>query len=140
MIDKNLVNFHIKELEKYYIILKSLKHYTLEDLNDPRTAWAVEHGLQLSIQSVLDIGNHILAGLGISDIEDYMDVIIKLGEQGVISTEFADEISGMAGFRNLMVHEYVKVSLKKVHEMLTEHTEDFKTFAEQVAKYLEEKN
>lgn len=139
MIDKFLIELRLKELEKFYNTLKSMQQYTIEDLSgDLAKQWAVEHGLQLSIQLVLDVGNHILAGIGITNVEEYRDIIRKLGSEGVISGDFAASIMGMAGFRNLMVHEYMNIDLNIVYGMLKNHTDDFRTFAEQVKKYIEE--
>ena len=57
--------------------------------------WIVEKGLHLSIQILLDIGNHILAAEGIT-VERYADIFIRLAELGIIPLKFAEEIKGMA--------------------------------------------
>jgi uncharacterized protein YutE (UPF0331/DUF86 family) len=62
----------------------------------------IERGLHLSIQILLDIGNHVLAGEGIA-IEGYSEIFIKLADIGAIPTEFGKKIKGMAGFRNILV-------------------------------------
>ena len=34
-----------------------------------------------------------------------------MGQYGVLSKEFAEKIKGMAGFRNILVHDYIKLDL-----------------------------
>jgi uncharacterized protein YutE (UPF0331/DUF86 family) len=49
-----------------------------------REAWAVERGLQLGSEIVLDVDNHILTGhFGVS-AQDYEDIIAQLGAHSVI--------------------------------------------------------
>jgi uncharacterized protein YutE (UPF0331/DUF86 family) len=95
--DVELIRGKLTELETYVRQLENLQAYTLDELrtNLPRL-WSVVHGLQLSIQILLDVGNHLLADLGVK-AGDYTEIIDKLGETGVLPTEFAEEIRGMAG-------------------------------------------
>ena len=67
------------------------------------------HGLQLSIQVLIDVGNRILAARGENQIEDYVDIIDKLGEKNIVPSEFAQQIRGMAGLRNILVYEYASI-------------------------------
>jgi uncharacterized protein YutE (UPF0331/DUF86 family) len=54
-----------RKLDRYLSQLRKHQGVTAEKLdNDLDKAWIVERGLQLSIQLVLDIGNHILAEEG----------------------------------------------------------------------------
>ena len=67
LVDQELLTDKLQELERY---LKNLKKYqgispnALE--NDLDQLWIIQRGLQLCIQLVLYIGNHILAEAGIS--------------------------------------------------------------------------
>ncbi|MCC6545046.1 MAG: DUF86 domain-containing protein [Nitrospirae bacterium] len=68
--------------------------------------------------------------------EDYVDVIDKLGEREVIPSEFSQTIRGMAGFRNILIHEYAAVDIKKVYHVLHNQLDDFRKFAEYIDAYL----
>ena len=46
---------------------------------------------------------------------------------------------GMAGFRNLLVHEYLNIDPRRVYENWQEHLGDFVKFSEYIIRYLEEK-
>lgn len=86
------------ELEKYINELKKHQYYTLEDLQkDVGKQWIAAHGLQLAVQIVLDVSNHILADRGVN-AQDYTDVIDKMGEHAIIPLEFAQKIPGHGWF------------------------------------------
>ena len=50
--------------------------------------------------------------------KSYVDIFNILEEEGLISHELAEEGQGMAKFRNLLVHGYIRVDPKLVYEIL----------------------
>ena len=56
----------------------------------------------------------------------------------VVSEEFARSAKGMAGLRNLLVHEYSKLDMEKLVEVLNNRLNDFRKFSVFVAKYMEQ--
>jgi len=129
MIDKEVIREKFQELNRY---LKELEHLKSMSWNEFSSSlgkqWMVLHGLQLSIQSVMNVGNHILATVGENQIEDYVDIIDKLGERNIIPSEFAQAIRGMAGLRNILIHEYTRIDLNKIYEVLQNRLRDFYNF------------
>jgi uncharacterized protein YutE (UPF0331/DUF86 family) len=100
---------------------------------------AIERNFQLAIESALDIGEVIISTRDFEKPEDYRDVMLILGKQGVIPVEFAERFAKAAGFRNILVHMYEKVDVGKLHDYLQNNLEDFNEFAKFVARYLEKK-
>ncbi|MBI5038667.1 MAG: DUF86 domain-containing protein [Nitrospirae bacterium] len=49
---------------------------------------------------------------------------------------FVESIRGMAGFRNILVHEYATVDLKQVYNVLHTRLNDFREFARHVDIYI----
>lgn len=92
--------------------------------------------MQLSIQIIIDIGNHILADMKESNIETYTDVIDLLGVKKVIPVDFAKRIRAMVGLRNILVHEYVEVDLKQLYSVLRNNLDDFKEFVKLIRCFL----
>lgn len=134
--DVEMINARLAVLETYVQELKSLQKYSLADMEQNLSnLWTVTHGLQLCIQIVLDVGNHILSDLGIK-AGDYTEVIEQLGKKGVIPQDFAHSIRGMAGLRNVLVHGYISLNVTLVYQMLQERLEDFLDFAHYVNKYI----
>ena len=138
MTDKKLVMRKLSELEECVGALEKMRKYDIAAIkSDKEKEWAVEHGLQISIQIVVDIGAHILASVGEGDVEDYAEIIERLGKRGIIPEDFAGRIKGMTGFRNILVHEYAKIDIGVVCDMLKNRLEDFREFAGHVNKYME---
>ena len=46
---------------------------------------------------------------------DYYEAIVRLGELGVLPPEFAAHLAPLAGFRNILVHEYLEVDWLEVY-------------------------
>ena len=96
----------------------------------------IERCLYLAIQDLLDIGAHIISAQALGVPADYRDVIATLGNNDVIPTEFARRIEGMAGFRNILEHDYVKLDLQKVFENF-QRLDDFRQFARHIVDFVE---
>ncbi len=135
--DRDLVKKKLRELRRYVAELKKFQGKNLASLEDSLSdLWAIEHGLQLAIQCVIDIGNHLLASMGSNQIEDYVDVIDNLGKNKILPPAFARRIRSMAGFRNILVHEYADVDLSIVHRVLNHRLSDFPAFIQHIERYL----
>ncbi len=95
--------------------------------------------LVLGIEIIVDIGNHILSEIFHSSENTYKDVIITLGEAGVISKNFAKENADMADFRNLIIHAYGSLDMKQVYQNLQKAPDIFRKFAKCYIEFLEKK-
>ena len=76
---------------------------------------AVEHGLQIAAEALFDVGSHILAGEFQESVDEYREIPGRLRARAVLSEETAKRLDGLAGFRNVLVHEYADVDLRRVH-------------------------
>lgn len=136
-IDLPVIERHLEDIRRSLSILARFQKLSFEEFEkDTATQWAVEKGLERCVQNVLDIGAHILASLGVPIPEEYHGIIITLGEQGVIPQEFATRIAPMAGFRNILVHEYLEIDLREVYNILQNGLDDFERFAAYVIAFI----
>jgi uncharacterized protein YutE (UPF0331/DUF86 family) len=103
---------------------------------DFQYAWAAERGLQLAAEVVLDVGNHILSAHFGTSAHDYEDIITQLGARGVIDDSLRSRFKGLGGFRNILVHGYLRVDLNRVAEVLERAPSDFSDFARAVREWL----
>jgi uncharacterized protein YutE (UPF0331/DUF86 family) len=137
VIDKAVLKKKLQELNRYLKELEGYKEFTQDELTTSiGKQWMVCHGLQLSIQSIIDIGNHLLAATGENQVEDYVDIIDRLGEKDIIPSEFARSIRGMVGLRNILVHEYARLDMEKVYYILQNRLNDFYSFINYINHYL----
>lgn len=137
MIDKEVIEKKFQELNIYLKELEKNREISWDDFSSSLgKQWLICHGLQLSIQIIFDVGNHILASIGENQIEDYVDIIDKLGKKEVMPSEFAATIRGMAGLRNILVHEYAVLDLKKIYDILQNRLSDFYDFMGYVNRFI----
>jgi len=128
----------LESLGKYARQLKEMRPATLRELaDDTLRYWAVLHGLQIAVQHLVDIGEHILTSQNLAVPETYKEIIIEMGRNKIIPYEFAERIKGMAGLRNVIVHRYLSVDPDLIWYILTHHLDDFNTFSVYIYDYFE---
>lgn len=124
-------------LETVRFIEDILKRSDQEIIKDIPDYYGLQHMLQISIEIVLDIGNHILTEVYSQSPKDYSDTIILLGRNNVIDNEFTITQESMPKFRNFLVHEYSFVDPKKVLEYAREAPAIFRKFGKYFTDFLE---
>lgn len=131
------INEKLSALKNYVLLLKSFGKVSSADLEkDAIKRGAIERYLQLSAEVVLDVASQLIAEFRFRTPEDYKESILILGEEGILPKEFAKNFSEIAGFRNILVHNYLKIDYKKVAENLNKRLGDFEKFCQAVAKFL----
>jgi len=129
------VRERLLKLEEVISTLEAIGQPT--SAGDPRDAWARERGLQLGAEIVLDVGNHILsAHFGVS-AQDYEDIIAQLGARGVLEPELRARLKGLGGFRNILVHGYLRLDPARVEAYLQRAPTDFADFTRAIRGWLE---
>jgi uncharacterized protein YutE (UPF0331/DUF86 family) len=104
---------------------------------NPKDQWAAERGLQLGAEALLDVGNHVLsAHFGVTS-EDYEDVVRQLAAHGVVPAELGSRLKGIGGFRNLLVHDYLRVDPERVLDNLEKAPRDLGDFVAAIRRWLE---
>lgn len=125
------------EMDRNLVLLDELASIPRADfLHDPRTYLLAERCFQLAIQCLLGICSYLAALKGWPKPEDSREAILLMGEREVLPREFAQRISGMAGFRNVLVHAYLKINREIVHDYLG-RLDDFRSFARHIEVHLE---
>ncbi len=138
VISKEIIDSRLKRLESCQRRLGELAKQGLNEfLGDEVSIDLAERNLQIGIQCLLDIGNHIIAERGFQLPESNEDIFRILGKHGVIPKDFASKIEGMAGFRNILVHDYLEIDPKKVYQNLLNALKDFDEFARYIVGYIE---
>lgn len=136
MVDRPRLDQLLAPLARYAAILRQLSLTPLDEFAaDPRNYGSAERFLQLAIETVLSIGNHVIADAGLDQPDTYADIIVVLGRHGVLDPELAAALRPTAQMRNLLVHHYADVAAERVHEILRTRLGDFDRFAEQITSY-----
>ena len=117
--------------------LRSWMPISIEKLKtDLQLQWAVERGLQVAAESLFDAGNHILSSAFQESVDEYREIPARLAARGVLAPPTEARLESLAGFRNVLVHEYAAVDLKKLHSSLS-RLDDFDAFVADVVRWLD---
>ncbi len=116
--------------------LEPLREKKREDFDQqPYIKDIVERNLQVAIQCLIDIGNRVISMEDAQKPRDYYEVFLILGNINVLPPVFAKKIAPIAGFRNVLVHEYVGLDWNLVYDYL-QRLEDFYQFENYVKKWI----
>ena len=99
---------------------------------------ACERLLQISIECVIDVCGLLVSGLRLGLPAEEDDLIEKLEQAGLISSEMAKMLRTMKGFRNILVHEYGRIDNALVFAMATRRLQDFDAFKTEILRALHE--
>jgi uncharacterized protein YutE (UPF0331/DUF86 family) len=106
-------------------------------LDDRDTRDIVERRFEKAIQASLDIASHIVASEGFREPANYGDLFKILREKDILSGEICDRMIEMAGFRNVLAHEYSDIKDERVYDHL-HNLDRFRNFAKEINKYINE--
>ena len=137
MIRPEVVRKRLKKLDEYLTILRGLQVYELEEFtNIPERYGSAERFLHLVIETIIDLGNHTIAGLQLGEVNWYSDIPQLLFEADYIDAELTEKWTRMIGFRNVLVHDYLNVDREIVYDILQNGLEDFETIKQVFAHFL----
>jgi uncharacterized protein YutE (UPF0331/DUF86 family) len=105
---------------------------------DPYLRDIVERNLEIAAQCCIDICHRIIALQNAQKPASYAGAILGVGELGVLPADFARHLAPLARFRNVLVHEYVRVDWDLVYQNL-QQIADLERFATLVREWLKER-
>ncbi len=119
----------LKKLEENLVTLEYIRaNSTAEKIKASKVdEWGLRYGLFESIQIIIDIACHIVADKNLGSPKSYADCISLLVINKYLDENLGNKISGMIGLRNLLIHEYGFIDVKKLFEYLS-HLNDIKDF------------
>jgi uncharacterized protein YutE (UPF0331/DUF86 family) len=102
---------------------------------DPMWLRGVKYTFVTAIEGCVDVAQHICATEGWGPPADNGDAVRLLGEHGVCAPELARSIRQAVGFRNVLVHDYIRVNDQIVVDRL-KALADLEDFVSQVAAFV----
>lgn len=135
MVNYELLRQKVQFIEENIGKLEHLKTLPLEQfVSDYRNVEASKHLLQVSIEAMTDIANHIVARNRWGIPAKSSDSLRILREHQYITRQEEELFATMVKFRNRVVHLYQKVDEEEVYRILGENLGDFKLFIRAVVK------
>jgi uncharacterized protein YutE (UPF0331/DUF86 family) len=95
----------------------------------------VERNFEIAVQCCIDISHRIIALEKARKPVDYYEAISLMGELGVLPVDFSRRLAPIAGFRNVLAHEYLSVDWDRVYAHL-QNLDDLIRFDSLVRKWL----
>lgn len=120
----------IQRLQEYFNDLSPYLDMDTDTLlgNKEKRA-SMERFFQLMADEAFDVNGLIVYQLGNELPESNRSTFLAVSDLGILEKDFAEKISGSAGVRNAIIHDYEKLQKKKL-------VEDIKKFAELYKEYI----
>ncbi len=137
MVRPEVIRKRLERLDEYLAILRQLQRYSYDEfVGNPERYGSAERFLQLAIESLNDLGNHVVAEKGLGTIDWYSDIPRRLREAGLIDAAQEEVWIKMIGFRNILVHDYLNIDRSIVFRVLQDNLADLAAFKPVFAQLL----
>ena len=137
MVRPEVVRKRLNKLDEYLAILHGLQKYSFEEfVADPEHYGSAERFLQLAIEGLGDLGNHVIADLQLGVVNWHSDIPSILAEKGYLSTDLKETWIRMIGFRNILIHEYLDIDRTVVYEVLQHQLGDIEALQRVFVQFL----
>lgn len=137
MPDKFLIERKLQEITKQLKYLRQLVKISAKTfLTDDMQMYFAERVIQRMIDAAIDINMHIASDKKWETPDSYFYSFIVLADLGVYSRKFAESIAPSAKFRNIVVHEYLDLDIKKFKESLDSALRDYPKYVRHIQKFI----
>ena len=92
------------------ILTKDVDELTYKDV------LALERAVHRIAGAMLDICRHLVTVYSLGIVESYGEYPRRLAQAGKIPRELAEELTKIAGLRNILVHRYIEININKLYE------------------------
>ena len=137
MVDKDLVLAKAGSVKRH---IDRIKAKSVADmaifLRDLDRQESVAFNMHLAIQNCMDIAAHIISEEGMGLPSSAGDMFFLLHENSYLSAELAERMVKAVGFRNLLVHEYEKIDLQRLHQAAEKNIDDLMLFLSSIFRKL----
>lgn len=135
MTNLNVLENKISAAKKYLKLLERYQKFSAAQISaSPDLKGAMERYLYLAVQSAIDLAEIAVAYKGLRKPSAMSESFEILGEEKIIPPSLRDKMVKMAGFRNIMAHEYDKIDESIVYGVLQKRLGDIKKFLKIIEK------
>jgi len=137
MIDKILVKNKLADIEGYFKELNPLLTKNASDiLADNLKIRTVERLFQLIVDTSIDINTHLISESDLQVPDDYQSTFVTLSQNKILPMDLALRIAPSVGLRNLVVHKYGRVDVKKMIEDIKTEIGDYLDYMKAVDHFI----
>lgn len=133
----NKILAKIQKLEEYIRYLKDLQKVNKNSfVKDYHFFGLAEHYLHLSIEALLDTAKLIIINKKLERPEEPQDSFRILFEKKILNKKLFERLSGITGFRNILIHEYEKTDKQLLYMYLQKNIGQFVEFKKQIIRFI----
>jgi len=92
--------------------------------------------LQRACELSIDIANYIISRNGLEVPKTTRESFAILERHEIIDGTLSDNLQKMVGFRNIAVHNYKKLSLEILSEIIRNNLNDFEIYSEKIIEFM----
>lgn len=111
-----------------------------EILADSGKLHIAERLLQLIVDTMIDINQHLIGELNLKISDDFQGTFYILGENKILPDDFAKKIAPVVGLRNRIVHRYEELNKELFIKTIRNDFPDFEEYLKLINQYLEKIN
>ena len=139
LVNRTKVERQLELIEEYLDFLREIQTLPEEEFATSRRDFhSYERCLQLAIECLINIGNHIISDRGLRAPKDYADIFKVLAENCILLMEDALNLKQMVQFRNRLVHVYWDIEPKVLWQIIQTELGDIERCAKNLAKYAQD--
>ncbi|MTV49261.1 DUF86 domain-containing protein [Heliobacillus mobilis] len=116
--------------EEYARNPDNLSNYTKQD--------SIVLNIQRMCETAIDLAAHVIAIKSWGIPQTSRDMFEILHRQGVINSRLEKALKSMVGFRNIAVHEYQRLNMAILQNIIETNLEDIRQFARTIVQYLDD--
>lgn len=135
MVDEDRVLRLLRSVSDDVSVLRGEADADQSRREDPIWLRGVKYTFVTAIEACVDVAQHICATEGWGPPADNGDAVRLLGEHGALDQALARSIRQAVGFRNVLVHDYIRVNDDIVISRL-KALDDLDRFVSQVAAFV----
>lgn len=129
MVDTEIFSRRLDALDDYLGRLKGLgKAEESVYLEEPGIHDLAARYLHLAVEATIDLANHWVADKGLRTPDSNRDTFTVLEEASEIDAELADRMRSWAGFRNVLVHDYIGIDHRIAYAAIRDELDDLTAF------------
>lgn len=137
MSNRNVMQKRLDKLREYLALLRQIrKHSKKKYISDQLIHGSGERYLHLAAECALDIGSHIVASQKLGSPGSYREVFTILGEAGILNAELTHKMEDLAGLRNVLAHDYLRIDHAKTYDAIKKELSWIENYIEAVEKFL----
>lgn len=137
MVDRELVLRRVAALDGYLGQLAEARQVDVTAYaNDWRAQRVLERTLHLVIEVCMDLADHVIADRALPVPGTAAEAFTVLAREGILAANLAGALARMVGFRNLLVHDYLRLDPRRVLSLATSGVTDVERFRDQVLRLI----